>query len=390
MRLTSIGITLLILCGAAPAQTGRSVELSLRETAGIRRTTYPVNARVPLTKGALSDPAKSRLILADAEVPAQIAAESKWPDGSVEWLTVDFNSSVGPLESLRYRLEYGDGVQAKAVATGLNVSDGGATIDVGRVKFNKAGAPLIASVKYRAEDIGNGANGLVVTDAEGKEHDLAGATDVTAEVVKRGPLYVLIRYTGKIAFDANYRAAFTLNVEMPNSKSWVKMAATVQDPGKRVKEISLRTPLALGPLPWEWDFGTDRWTYGVFRQPGDRVDLNQAVKAAGVIEWKAMAGTQTVEAGTADPSKLIRWGHIQDGKEVIAFAVDTGATQAGTYSMSLDGGGQTAFRFRPAAATAQHRITVYEHYVASPVQIGAATSPASILAPLVVTIGAKK
>jgi hypothetical protein len=43
---------------------------------------------------------------------------------------------------------------------------------------------------------------------------------------------------------------------------------------------------------------------------------------------------------------------------------------------------RTSFHFAPALPRAQHLLTVYEHYVAPPVQIGAATSPSSILSPL--------
>ena len=34
----------------------------------------------------------------------------------------------------------------------------------------------------------------------------------------------------------------------------------------------------------------------------------------------------------------------------------------------------------------QHRLTVYEHFVATPVAIGAATNPMAMLTPLVVSV----
>jgi hypothetical protein len=227
---------------------------------------------------------------------------------------------------------------------------------------------------------------LTVTDAAGKEHDLTNAEELKVEVVKRGPLYVVIRYSGAIVVDGSYRAPFAMTVEMPNSKSWVKMTATVEDPGKRLQEISFHTPLALGALPWEWDFGTDHWTYGALRNPGDTVVLSQAVKTSGVNEWKVTAGSngqeQSYETGAADRSKVIRWGHLQDGHEVIAFVMKTESSSAGTYRIKLAGDGQTSFHFAPALPRVQHLLTVYQHYVAPPVQIGAATSPSSILSPL--------
>ena len=99
--------------GAGPestAQTDRSTNLYVKETAGIRRFFYPVNARLPFPAGALSDAAGVRLLFDEAEVPMQHTTESRWPDGSVQWLAVDFNTSIGPTEMQTYSLEYGRGV----------------------------------------------------------------------------------------------------------------------------------------------------------------------------------------------------------------------------------------------------------------------------------------
>lgn len=368
------------------AQTRGSVYVYVKESAGIRRTAYPVNTRVPFPQGALADPANARLMNGEMETPAQMAAESRWPDGSIQWLAVDFNASIGPTESQTYRLEYGGAVKAAAGVRGLTVTENANDIEVGRVRFNKGGAPLLASVKFRGEDIGPGTNGLTVRDTVGKEHDLTDAEGLKTEAVKRGPLYVVIRYSGAIVVDGSYRAPFAMTVEMPNSKSWVKITAAVEDPGKRLQEISFHTPMALGALPWEWDFGTDHWTYGALRNPGDTVVLSEAVKSSGVNEWKVTTGSngqeQSYETGVADRSKIIRWAHLQNGNEVIAFVMETEGSSAGTYRIRLGGDGQTSFHFAPALPRAQHHLTVYEHYVAPPVQIGAATSPSSILSPL--------
>jgi hypothetical protein len=66
----------------------------------------------------------------------------------------------------------------------------------------------------------------------------------------------------------------------------------------------------------------------------------------------------------------------------VAFAVEGFGTQPGTYRVALGGAGQTTFGFSPARPTREHRLTVYNHYVSTPVQIGAATSPSSMLNPL--------
>src|SRR5436189_4537301 len=104
---TAFAAVLGILIGTAVAlaQAPGAINLHVKESAGIRRSAYPVNGRVPFAKGALKDPSHVRLMLADREVAAQITVESKWPDQSIQWLDLDFNATVAPMEEQTYRVE---------------------------------------------------------------------------------------------------------------------------------------------------------------------------------------------------------------------------------------------------------------------------------------------
>ena len=53
----------------------------------------------------------------------------------------------------------------------------------------------------------------------------------------------------------------------------------------------------------------------------------------------------------------------------------------GEYTILLNGQGQASYRFAPAATATTHSLIVYQHFVSTPVAIGAATSPASMLQP---------
>ena len=266
---------------------------------------------------------------------------------------------------------------------GLAVSEDAGGIQVGSVRLNKGGSPLLASVKYRGEDIGHGLNGVYVTDDRGQTHDLSQTSSLRTEIVKRGPLLAVIRYSGSLVIDGGYSVPFVLTVEMPNSKSMVKVLASVEDPARRLREIAVATPLALGPLPWVWDFGTSRWTYGQLRSATDSVTLAQ--EPAG--DWTVKANELLYEKSPPGRSDAIQWGHIQDGKEVVAFILERHASQNGTWRVTFHGNGQASVRFAPAAPSTHHEIAVYEHFVTSPVQIGAATSPISLLSPLRVETG---
>ena len=374
----------------ASAQTAPSpIPLHVSEVGGIRRTQFPVTARVPFPRGVLRDPANVKLFNNQTEVPEQATVETRWPDGSVQWLSLDLNVTIGPNESQTYSLQYGEGVKSEATVRGLSVAEEADAIQVGAMRFNKSGSPLVASVKYRDEVIGMGSNGLSVKEASGAAHDLTTAENVRAEIVKRGPLVVVVKYSGMIHLDKDARAPFSLTVEMPNSKSWVKLQASVDDPTLAIRDLAINLPLTFGAFPWVWDFGTSRWTYGSMRAATDSVILSDTVGASGSGEWTVSSGPKGRESATetsgADNASFGGWGHIQGGKEVVAYAVEGVKTRRGTYRIAIDGTGQTTFQLTPPAPQARHELNLYAHFVSTPVQIGAATSPAAILSPLFAT-----
>ena len=365
--------------------------MTLKETAGIRRSAYPVNARVALRAGALRDASHARLMINGAEAPVQLSVESSWPDGSVQSLAVDFNASVGPGEETRAQLEYGDDVNATVAARGLTVTEEADAIQVGNVRFGKSLSPLLLSVKYRQEDIGPGTNGFALTDAAGVAHGVEDVEGLKVEVLRRGPLYVVIKYIGRVSIGAA-RVPFTVLAEMPNSKTWVKVTTTIDDPDRRVREIAFHTALAFSAFPRTWDFGTGSWSYGFLRAAPEIATLTQIVGTApSSSSWQIRSGAKGQETiaersnGTR-PAIAEGWGHIQDAKEAIAFAIGGFGEQQGTYTISVDGDGQTSYRFAPVTPQAQLSLTVYQHFVATPVPVGAVTSPVAMLHPLVVTV----
>ncbi len=395
MRATAtpwIALFAAVACTPLPAmaQPPATVAFTVHETQGIRRNSYPVNARVPFPAGALAQLAQTRLRQGDEEVAAQVTADSRWPDGSVQWLLVDFNASLGPEETRSYRLDYGAGVSSSAeMGRGLPVVDEADAVQVGRVRVSKTAVPLIRSVRYRDEVIGPGPNGFIVSDAEDRSYPVGGPGD-TFEIVRGGPLYVELRYSGRVALQDGAQLPFVVTLEMPNSKSWVRATAAVEDPDHRLRSLSFHSPLSVGPLPWVWDFGTDRWTYGALRDADSSVVLRNAVEIDGVTAWRVDTGPKGQErpfetTGATRPV-VAGWGHVQGPTDVVAFAVDQFAAAPGTYAISLDGAGHAAFSVAPAGPTGRHRLSVYQHFVSTPVQIGAATSPPSMLHPLEVLI----
>ena len=364
----------------------------VRETAGIRRTEYPVSVSVQIPKGALTDVSHVRVMNNSAEVPVQFTSRNAWDDGSVQTLDIDFNASLDPEEDRRYELQFGASVTSTAQpARGLSLDDRPDAIVVGNLTFSKSGSPLLASASYRGEGIGKGQNGLTITDTNGRRHDLSKAQGGNLEVVKGGPLLVVLRYTASIAIDETTSIPVELVMEMPNSKTWLKTTATVTDRGRKLKDIAIERPYAWSGFPVLWDFGTDSGTYGVFRAATDSITLTQAVGASGPSGWKIESGPlnqrRAVEVSGGSRAKTTNgWGHLQDARAAVAFGFARFGRDAGTYSIAVSAGGQSTFRFAPAAPATQQQIVLFEHFVATPIAIGAATNPTAMLTPPSVTV----
>jgi hypothetical protein len=380
----------------APAKTA-SVVVRVTEAAGIRRNEYPVRATLSLPQGALDGASHARLKLAEADVTAQYTAASTWPDGSVRSLDVDFNASFNPSETREYRVDYGPAIASTAPAgRGLSVVEADEAIQVGSLRFNKRGAPLLLSANYRNEFIGKGSNGIAIVDANGVRHDLSTSTDLKVDLRKRGPLMVAIQYSG------TYATPFTLLLEMPNSKAWLKWTFEVTDTAKRVRSLEISTPFAFGAFPWLWDVATQNDSYGAFRGAMDGVQFTQVIEpqSKGATGWHidtrvqgAMRPYETsstpgrpAPSGPGGQTIAKGWGHFQGPNIAVAFAIGSFGTVPGTYTIGFDGQGQSTFTFAQTGNVTTRRLVLYQHYVSTPVPIGAVTSPASMVNPPVVVV----
>ena len=71
------------------------IALTVQEEVGFERRAWPVTRGVPLPRGVAAEP--EALWLADAQgqgVSLQSHPLSRWPDGSIKWVLVDFQADV--------------------------------------------------------------------------------------------------------------------------------------------------------------------------------------------------------------------------------------------------------------------------------------------------------
>ena len=138
MRTTSLLTAILALpaAGIAANSSPATLAVIVRETAGIRRGNFPTQAQAQLARGALQDAANLRLLLGDEEVPLQTSAGSRWPDGSIRQIELNFNTSIAPLGELRYRLEIGGAREARPITSErLEVIESSDGLQVGKLRF---------------------------------------------------------------------------------------------------------------------------------------------------------------------------------------------------------------------------------------------------------------
>ena len=386
-RFTYVVVCLLLFLTAPLPLFGQTVArttLYVEETQGIRRFFYPVDARVPFASGELSNSENVRLLSDGTEIPATYTALESWPDGSVQWLGVNFNMSIGPLGAASFEVEYGPSVRSVVTSPrGLTVADDVDSVQVGRIRLSKGGDPLLQSVDFGGETIGSGRNGLRVHDHDGEMFPID-VSSVVFDFVRQGDQFVEVHYTGLIPLSSGVELPFEMSVGMPNSKSWLRVSIFVDDQNDHIRGLSFDTPVLVGALPLVWDFGTDRWTYGSLRSITDEVQLFAPSRTDPTRPWEVETQRddrrEVYEVSTGD-SRLSMWGHVQS-ERVVAFGMDPQSEGDTTHYFAIDGRGQLSMGEESVDAR-QHRIVIYHHYVSLPVQIGAATSPTSMLYPLV-------
>jgi hypothetical protein len=391
LRTIALGLCL-ALFAATNARAQHAIDLDVAETAGIRRTEFPVEDFVlQIPSGRLPDLEHIRLRLGANDAPCQFTAIERWPDQSVRRVSLDFNVSIGPGETRQYRVEYGPDTPAgPAAGRGLTVTEDSDSIQVGTLRFSKTGFPLIRSANYRGEFIGTGVNGLVIVDSAGNRHDFSQATGVAVEVNRRGPLNVALHYSGRVPLDGPRHVQADVVLTMPNSKSWVRATAVVTGGAGLVRELAFDLPLGFGPHPWTWDLGTDSGTYGAFRTATDTVSFTQKIGSREQTGWTTRTRTGSSDERLYESSAGRRdaiasgWAHLVDGTKAVAFAIPRFDAN-GLHTIRFGGDGHTSVSFAADGQPPAHTLSVVYHFVAAPVAIGAATSPAAILSPLVVT-----
>jgi hypothetical protein len=383
----------LLLLGFLPlsgrtAPAGQAAPITVAETAGERRFGYPVTARVPLPRGRLSD-ATHALLERDGKAVrgAQYDVVGRWPDGSVKWLEVSFNSSPGPLETERYALRFGPEVEGSSPGKGVVEETETAFTIRNTYRVPRAGSVFLDSVKYGTERLRAGATWQV----SGERDLLPLAPGGACRLVSAGPVRVVVERSGAYRV-AGKMLPYRLTMEQPDSKSWIDLNFRVEDPDAELREISVVMPYAVQKEPVRWDLGVGSWLYGTLR--GDTQLLLDAPLGS---PWSArtmarVTGSQGYARQTGARPHFEGWGHLIDGASggpAVAFGspdwTRTKNPLGGRVQLTADGVVALTWRL---TGKGPHTVHALFHHVADPVPVSAVTSPYAMLHPLRVTLPA--
>jgi len=101
----------LLGCLAASA-AGGELELSVTEPVGVVRQGWPVTSGIPLAEGELRGAAGVALYSATGEeIPLQTEVLSRWRDGTIRWLLLDFQLDLPANQLCKLVLRYGSEVE---------------------------------------------------------------------------------------------------------------------------------------------------------------------------------------------------------------------------------------------------------------------------------------
>ncbi|MBM83459.1 MAG: hypothetical protein CMJ78_23110 [Planctomycetaceae bacterium] len=187
------------------------VSFSVSEPTGVVRDRWPITSGIPLHRGVLFDAEATTLVSAEGdEIPLQTEALSRWPDGSIRWLLLDFQATFGASQTRKFSLQYGPALQRKAGGEVVAVEESKDRIELNtgplRVELSSKDFRLLNAVWLDRDGNGEFADderlttnqdaGIILTTPDGKSFH-ADASDATMEVEQAGPLRACVRIAGK-------------------------------------------------------------------------------------------------------------------------------------------------------------------------------------------------
>ncbi len=207
------------------------VELLLWEPSGVDRELWPITAGVPFPKGTLNNKDEISLTDGKRQLPFSAAVSSKWNDGSIRWLLLDFQTGLAGNEKKKLFLEFGNKTKCIKSEPEVNLhiteTDNELTVHNGDIKVVfKRGMPF-DEVYYKERLVIKNDDHICMLQEKGKQY--FGLTDISRiRIETRNDFRVVVRCDGKFtASDGGTCLDLTTRVYLFAGKPFVKIYHTV-------------------------------------------------------------------------------------------------------------------------------------------------------------------
>ncbi len=372
-------------------------QITVAETAGIRRFGYPVDARVPLPQ---SLPATAGFRLLDGATPVVAQFERiTSPDSRTAFVDVDFNVQNAPGESRTFVLEAGEGVKGPPIKGGLRLEELGdrfivhhaAGLRFGVMK-NLAGF-LAEGRTPRLDYVAPGSPGLWFQIKDGTKHFLAG-TKTGAPIARAGALATRFFFTGQITADDPAAGRWEVEMCFPSSKSWVECTLKIDKGRTAATALGLDLDLVQHKPPVLVDLGAGTLVYSALK-PGQeiRVRAGYMPRIKSAPSWQVDLKNSSIWEPFVIPGNsgggrnAEGWAHIMDNVACTAIAI-ANFEEGEASELRIDS--QAKLRLQRRVPNPKKKLHFWLHFVDMPVHVGALTSPQAMLAPLQVRVEKEK
>lgn len=315
----------LVAAPAAPGSTG--------QVPAAVRATLPVTTGVPFPMGRIGS--ENRLRLVDAggkEVPLQAQTLLRWPDGSLKWVLLDFQTTG--LGQTPYTLEFGSQVSRKVGDSRLKVEDtpAGISVETGPLKFVVSRRRLGFVESLALDSNGDGKFGeaeQIITPKQPASFRLTGpdgtvyTTDAPPDELvleEKGPLRAVVRASGRHAAAGGRKFfAYTIRFHAYAGQPYLRVQHTFgNDYGESefvsIKSLALHLPLARA------NAGETRWALGSEPNLSGALNGNDSVRLRQHRDDRYTV-TTAQERALAEGKRSAGWAEWSDGARSVTVAV---------------------------------------------------------------------
>lgn len=216
---------------------------------------WPVTGGVPMPRGSLASADNVRLVDESGhELPLQVVVTSRWDDGSIRWLLLDFATTQPPGKA--YVLEYGREVRRTSIrfakplrvtsdANAVVVDTGTIRVPIDRHRFTPF---LGTTIGGRTLPMRSDSAGAVLIDEKGRSFTTLGPPD-SIEVEERGPLRAVVRVRGKFTCGEESLFRYDARLAFYQGLPFARMTFTFVNDNTRslfteIDSLSVRLPLS--------------------------------------------------------------------------------------------------------------------------------------------------